>query len=504
VRRLLSQAQTCYRSHGKYDGFLYFPLCLLPLNLTPARTVNQVESIPGTRSRGGRYLLALALPAWLLGCDPSPASRAVQQAPPALSGPVAEPTPVPADPPPAPPADPPAAEAPPVAGSGTAPGDVEPPPSAEDGPATGADGFALLGESVPPGSSRRLIWSATEVFEGVSTETPVLVVNGTQPGPTLCLTAAIHGDELNGIEMVRRVIHDLDPDELRGTVIGIPIVNLQGFRRGSRYLPDRRDLNRYFPGNPDGSSASRIAHSLFEQVIRRCDSLVDLHTGSFYRTNLPQLRADLRYRKVRRMTEGFGGMVVLHSEAAEGTLRRAATDAGIPAVTVEAGEPQRLQPSKVSQGVTGIFALLGAQEMIRRVQLLGQPEPVFYESNWIRADHGGILFSVVRLGQVVEAGDVLGTVTDPITNEQNLIYSTSPGRVLGMALNQVVMPGFAAFRIGMETDGPPSDSVLAAIEWGRTEAGDADVDAPDGTGDEVAPETEESDTAALDDGQDPS
>jgi predicted deacylase len=326
-------------------------------------------------------------------------------------------------------------------------------------------GIQLLGTTVPPGTSQRLMWSASQIFEGVSTETPVLIVNGRRDGPTLCLTAAIHGDELNGIEMVRQVMHDLDPDKLKGAVIGIPIVNLQGFRRGSRYLPDRRDLNRYFPGKPSGSSAARIAHSLFEQIIRHCNALVDLHTGSFYRTNLPQLRADLRYSKIQELTQGFGGIVVLHSVAAPGTLRRAATDAGIPAITLEAGEPLRLQTAKVSQGVTGIFKLLDTLDIVNRVQLLAPPETVFYDSTWVRANHGGILVSAVRLGQEIETGDVLGNVTDPITNAQNIIYSPAKGRILGMALNQVVMPGFAAFRIGIETDGPPTDTVVASVEW---------------------------------------
>ena len=309
------------------------------------------------------------------------------------------------------------------------------------------------------------MWSASEIFEGISTETPVLIVNGRQAGPTLCLTAAIHGDELNGIEMVRRVLHELDPEKLHGAVIGIPIVNLQGFRRGSRYLPDRRDLKRYFPGNPQGSSAARIAYSFFEEIILQCDTLVDLHTGSFYRTNLPQLRADLRYSEIKELTQGFGSIVVLHSIAAPGTLRRAATDAGIPTVTLEAGEPLRLQSAKVSQGVNGVFNLLNSLDMVNRIRLLGQPEPVFYESTWVRADHGGILFAVVRLGQTVKVGEVLGTVTDPITNQQNLIYSPEDGRILGMALNQVVMPGFAAFRIGIETDGLPDVPVTLPTEW---------------------------------------
>ena len=334
-----------------------------------------------------------------------------------------------------------------------------------------ASGLTLLGEVVAPGTSRRLMWSSSRVFEGISAETPVLVVNGRHDGPTMCLTAAIHGDELNGIEMVRRVLHDLKPEKVRGAVIGIPIVNLQGFRRGSRYLPDRRDLNRFFPGNPIGSSAARIAHSLFDEIIVNCDALVDLHTGSFYRTNLPQLRADLRYSQIKELTQGFGGMAVLHSVAAPGTLRRAASDAGIPAVTLEAGEPLRLQTAKVSQGVSGIFRLLNAMNIVKRIQLLAPPEPVFYESTWVRANHGGILFAVVRLGQTVADGDVLGTVTDPITNEQNLIYSPTPGRILGMALNQVVMPGFAAFRIGMETDEPQTNPAVASLEW-NMEAGD--------------------------------
>jgi predicted deacylase len=316
----------------------------------------------------------------------------------------------------------------------------------------------------------------------------------------LCLTAAIHGDVLNGIEMVRQVMHDLDPDKLRGAVIGIPIVNLQGFRRGSRYLPDRRDLNRYFPGNPTGSSAARIAHSLFQEIIRHCTSLVDLHTGSFYRTNLPQLRADLRYAKIREMTQGFGGIVVLHSVAAPGTLRRAATDAGIPTITLEAGEPLRLQTAKVGQGVTGIFKLLDTMDIVSRVQLLSPPEPVFYQSTWVRANHGGILFSVVRLGQEVDTGDVLGNVTDPITNTQNLIYSPAKGRVLGMALNQVVMPGFAAFRIGIETDGPATDTIVASLEW-ENENSEGDADSAD-----IVPEdtAEEHDDTLISDLEEPS
>jgi hypothetical protein len=309
----------------------------------------------------------------------------------------------------------------------------------------------LLGGEVPPGTYQRLSWSATELFEGIPVSTPVLAVNGKLPGPTLCLTAAVHGDELNGIEMVRRVMHDLDPQKLSGAVIGVPIVNLQGFRGGSRYLPDRRDLNRYFPGNPHGSAASRIAYSFFTEVIRHCDALIDLHTGSFERANLPQLRADLRNPDVVTLTHGFGATVILHSDPEAGTLRYAASRIGIPAVTLEAGGPSELELKEVMHGVKGIDTLLNTLGMVRKARLRGDPEPVYYRSVWVRADRGGILLADVGLGSTVRRGDLLGTITDPMNNASTNLYAPFSGRIIGMARNQVVMPGFAAFHVGIQT-----------------------------------------------------
>ena len=321
---------------------------------------------------------------------------------------------------------------------------------------TDAEGLAepldILGAEIAPGTSQRLSWSATELFEGVPVSTPVLVANGSAPGPTVCLTAAVHGDELNGIEMVRRIFHDIDPKKLSGALIGVPIVNVQGFRRGSRYLPDRRDLNRYFPGNPNGSAAARIAHSLFNEVIVSCDALIDLHTGSFERANLPQIRADLRNPDVVTLTHGFGAMVVLHSKPTIGTLRYAATTAGIPAVTVEAGGPSQLELVEVKHGVKGVETLLNTLGMTHRMRLWGDPEPVYYRSSWVRADNGGILLSDVSLGSTVRKGDVLGSITDPMSNARTELRSPYAGRIIGMARNQVVMPGFAAFHVGIETD----------------------------------------------------
>jgi predicted deacylase len=280
------------------------------------------------------------------------------------------------------------------------------------------------------------------------------------------VTAAVHGDELNGIEVTRRVLDDVDLEELNGAVIGVPIVNIQGFYRGTRYLPDRRDLNRYFPGNPKGSAATRMANSFFTDVVKHCSALIDLHTGSLNRTNLPQVRADLRVPQVQRMTQALGATVVLHSVGERGSLRRAASEAGIPTVTFEMGEPMRVQPEQVEHGAKAIETLMYSLGMTKQRRYWGDPEPVYYASKWVRVDHGGILFSDVALGERVSEGELLGVVTDPISNQQHRIYAPISGRVLGMALNQVVLPGFAAYRIGTATS--KSD---AAIQSGE-DAGD--------------------------------
>lgn len=352
--------------------------------------------------------------------------------------------------------------------------------SARDDPAAGtAGGFARL---APPGELTRVTWRAGESTYGAPIATPVLVAQGREPGPVLCLTAAIHGDELNGIETVRRLMYSVDAEKLAGRIVGVPIVNLQGFERHSRYLPDRRDLNRFFPGNPTGSAASRMAHSFFQEVIMGCDALVDLHTGSFHRTNLPQLRANLNVESVVALTQGFESTVVLHSDGGEGTLRRAAVDAGIPAVTLEAGEPLRVDDDAVEHSVKALLSLLDQLDMYGKRGLWGRPQPRYYQSVWVRADKGGMLLGEVKLGRRVSTGDVLGTVTDPITNERQIIRSPYDGRVIGMALNQFVMPGYAAFHLG--TDPASLDDLPEDLkDPDMLDHSLASADGPDGVGD---------------------
>ncbi len=310
----------------------------------------------------------------------------------------------------------------------------------------------ILGAEVPPGTSTRLAWSPQVSISGLELPTPVLVINGAKPGPTLCLTGAIHGDELNGIEVVRRVMYDISPESLNGTLIGIPIVNLQGFQRGSRYLSDRRDLNRYFPGEANGSLASRIANSLFTEVIRHCNYLIDLHTGSLRRTNLPQIRANMSNADVAKFVQGFDKIAIVHHSGNPGMLRTAANDAGIISITMELGESLRIQENQIAAGTHSVNSLLDKFDMYPRVFIWGEPKPAYYESTWIRVESGGILFSKLGLGDDVSVGDVLGVVTDPITNTSTNLTAPIKGHIIGMAVNQVVMPGFAAYHIGIESN----------------------------------------------------
>jgi predicted deacylase len=336
---------------------------------------------------------------------------------------------------------------------GNAPAAAVPPSGAPQSVASVPwDLVELLGQSVAPGDRRRLSLRAGESFAGDAVEMPVLVIRGTTPGPALCLVAGVHGDELNGIEIVRKVFETVGPRDLSGMLVGVPVANVHGLRRSSRYLPDQRDLNRFFPGHPGGSSASRIASALFENVVERCDLLVDFHTGSFQRTNLPQVRGDLHSPRILELAKGFSIGEIVHSPGRAGTLRRAAVDAGIPTVTFEAGEPLRFQAEEIERGVSGLRGLLASLHMTSG----GPPRRshrIYYRSRWLRVNDGGIFLTERKLGDAVQVGDPLGTVTDPVTNERSTVIAPFRGRIIGMAVPQVVIPGFAAFHIGVEQPG---------------------------------------------------
>jgi uncharacterized protein len=328
---------------------------------------------------------------------------------------------------------------------------------AQDLPAERSGPIAIGGITVQPGTRAEFRLQTTEDFTAGNVEAWGLVVHGTRPGPVLCLIGGIHGDELNGVEIVRRVVETESPAGLSGTLIGVPIVNVSGFTSQNRYLPDRRDLNRYFPGRPNGSIASRIAWELWSKVIVHCTHLIDLHTGSHNRTNLPQIRGDLNNPIVLDMARAFDSRVAIHNPGLDGTLRSAASRAGIAAVLYEAGETLRFQEHEIQMGVAGARNVMRSLGMKRGRQVSRGPQYLFRETRWLRADRGGILELHVKPGDMVAAGDVVGVISDPLRRTSNDLVSKRKGRVIGIALLPMVSPGTAVVHLGI-----PGSNVASA------------------------------------------
>ena len=312
----------------------------------------------------------------------------------------------------------------------------------------------LLGRQIDPGTSARFSFIPDKSFEASYLNTPVFVARGARSGPTLCLTAGIHGDELNGVEIVRRTFSRVDASTLRGTLIGLPAINAEGVRTGNRYLSDRRDLNRAFPGSAGGSVAAIIAHAVFTDVVRQCDALLDFHTASNRRTNLPQIRADLDDPATNALAVHFGIGVVVGGKGPDKSLRREATKAGIPALIYEAGEPFRFQEEEIERGVQGAGNIMAFLKMTDDQDREMPDTRVYTRSRWVRVpmDKGGFFFADAELGDKVAIGDKLGRIIDPLTDEVVDIVSSDSGEIIGMAVPQPVLSGYALFHIARQRD----------------------------------------------------
>jgi hypothetical protein len=286
-------------------------------------------------------------------------------------------------------------------------------------------------------------------FRASYVNAPVFVARGSAPGPTLCLTAGIHGDELNGVEVARKSFSLTDPRQLKGTLIALIAINAEGVRTGSRYLTDRRDLNRAFPGREGGSIASLIAHAVTSKILPHCDFVVDLHTGSDERGNVPQIRADLESNEIRELALHFGKGIVVGGAGPDGSWRKEAVKAGVPAIIYEAGEPLRFQKEEIEDGVEGVLNVMAYLEMIDAPKRVTPADQVYTRSTWVRAsnEQNGFFFPVAELGDEVKEGDVLGKVVDPITDIEHEIKSTRPGTLIGMAVSRPVLAGYGLFHI---------------------------------------------------------
>ncbi|EOE5965656.1 succinylglutamate desuccinylase/aspartoacylase family protein, partial [Vibrio cholerae] len=292
-------------------------------------------------------------------------------------------------------------------------------------------GFSFLGETIPPSSRRVIELEAAKLYTDSPLSIPIEVLHGASPGPVLMINAAIHGDELNGVEIIRQLLNTLDEKKLKGTVIAVPIVNVFGFIHKSRYLPDRRDLNRCFPGSEKGSLASRMAHTFFSQVAERCDYILDLHTGAIHRTNLPQIRADLSNSETLRIAQAFATPVIIDSPLRDGSLRSEAEKQQIPVLTYEAGEALRFDPIAINAGIIGIKRVMQSIGMLRPSRKKIPNSIIAKSTSWLRAEADGILRTLVSLGDKVEKGQVLAYINSPLGKLEVEIRANKSGIVIG-------------------------------------------------------------------------
>ncbi|CAM3446535.1 succinylglutamate desuccinylase/aspartoacylase family protein [Halomonas lysinitropha] len=310
--------------------------------------------------------------------------------------------------------------------------------------------FELAGTRVATGSRTQIDVPVARLYTHAPLYIPVEVVHGRQSGPVMLVCGGIHGDEINGVEIVRRLLRSKQLQGLRGTLIASPIVNVFGFVQHSRYLPDRRDLNRCFPGSESGSLGGRVAALFREQIVDHATHIIDLHTGAIHRTNLPQIRAQLTPGgETERMANAFGAPVILNAELREGSLRHYAQNRGIPVLTYEAGEALRFDQWAITPGVRGVLRVMRRLGMLtgehRRRQV--PAAEVANGSSWARAPIDGILRPQVRLGARVAEGELLGLVADPFGNAEGEVRSVADGIVIGMSRLPLANEGEALFHI---------------------------------------------------------
>ncbi|WP_008314942.1 succinylglutamate desuccinylase/aspartoacylase family protein [Leptolyngbya sp. PCC 6406] len=310
--------------------------------------------------------------------------------------------------------------------------------------------LTLGGVTITPGKRVKIEIPVTRLPTGTDLSLPVTVIHGHRDGPCLWLSAAIHGDELNGIEIIRRVMRLLKPSHLCGTVIAVPVVNIFGLLEQSRYLPDRRDLNRSFPGSPRGSLGARLASIFMREVVTHCTHGIDLHTGAIHRTNLPQIRANLRDPETYRFAKSFGAPIVIHTGMRDGSLRQAAAHRHIPTLLYEGGEALRFSEEAIAVGVEGIRRVLDFLGMYSVAAPTSVPlSSEAHDTRWVRASRGGFWHCRVGLGQWIARRQTLGVIADAFGDKAVEVRSPLEGWVIGHNQNPLAHQGDALVHIAI-------------------------------------------------------
>lgn len=314
---------------------------------------------------------------------------------------------------------------------------------------TDQDTLQINNKTIARGESTVIQIAMPELYDCSPLNMPVHVIRGKEPGPCLCITAAIHGDELNGIEISRRLLGKVSKKIKTGTLIVIPIVNMYGFLYQNRYLMDRRDLNRSFPGTQKGSLASRLARTLTKEIISKTTHLIDLHAGSLHRTNLPQIRTNLDDPTNVELAEAFHTPVFLHSAIRDGSLREYAQDQNIHCLLYEAGESSRLDELSIKTGVRGITNIMQILGMIKKTKTAfsKQTSYIARHTYWIRAPQSGIFQAVKTLGTSVKEGELIAKIGDPTSTKEMKLYSPISGIIIGKNNLPIIHEGAALFNI---------------------------------------------------------
>lgn len=338
-----------------------------------------------------------------------------------------------------------------------------------DQPATTVQPFEIAGEIVTPGERRVLAIPVTRQLTGLAASLAVQVLHGTRPGPCVFISAAVHGDEINGIAIIQQLVKELDPAQMAGTLLLAPAVNIYGLVANSRYLPDRRDLNRSFPGSAKGSMAAQLAHSFLENVIDKCTLGIDLHTAAVHRYNLPQIRIAADNPYLVELAMAFGAPVIIESPLRDGSMRELAHSRGTPMLLFEAGEALRFDRLSIGIGTEGIQRVLAHLGMIDHddgLTSVGIPARA-NKSVWVRSPRGGITHRVRKSGDTVHCGDLLATVTGLFSEDPMKMTSPIDGIVIGHATLPVVNQGDALFHIAqvanLEHAGDRIEGITEAI-----------------------------------------